>query len=100
MRLLNWKMTQAVAEDTLSGGAAGAVKTYGTETHVEVQRSLTQVLGAAGRIRPGSPAAVLGGQVEQLSRQGIVNTFGGGVNDVLRDMVATLELGLPRARRA
>ncbi|MDF1604723.1 acyl-CoA dehydrogenase family protein [Nocardioides sp. YIM 152315] len=100
MRLLNWKMTQAVAEDTLGGGTAGAVKTYGTETHVDVQRTLTQVLGAAGRIRPGSTAAVLGGQVEQLSRQGIVNTFGGGVNDVLRDMVATLELGLPRARRA
>ncbi|MGH3438834.1 MAG: acyl-CoA dehydrogenase family protein, partial [Sciscionella sp.] len=99
MRLLNWKMTGAVAAGTLSGAEAGATKVYGTETHIDVQRSLTQILGAAGRIRPESPGAVLAGQVEQLSRQGIVNTFGGGVNEILRDMVATGGLDLPRARR-
>ena len=99
MRLMNWKMTTAVASGDLTGATAGAAKTYGTETHIDVQRTLTQVLGAAGRIRPESPGAVLHGQVEQLSRQGIVNTFGGGVNDILRDMVATQGLGLPRAGR-
>ncbi|MFE7356561.1 acyl-CoA dehydrogenase family protein [Streptomyces sp. NPDC057543] len=99
MRLMNWKMTGAVAQGTLTGAEAGAAKTYGTETHIEVQRSLTQILGAAGRVRPESPGAVLAGQVEQLSRQGIVNTFGGGVNEILRDMVATQGLGLPRKGR-
>lgn len=99
MRLMNWKLTTHVADGTLTGATAGAAKTYGTETHIEVQRGLSQVLGAAGRIRPGSPAAVLHGQVEQLSRQGIVNTFGGGVNEVLRDMIATQGLGMPRSRR-
>lgn len=99
MRLMNWKMTAAVADDTLTGADAGAAKVYGTETHIDVQRGLTQILGAAGRIRPESPGAALAGQVEQLSRQGIVNTFGGGVNEVLRDMVATQGLGLPRAGR-
>jgi alkylation response protein AidB-like acyl-CoA dehydrogenase len=99
MRLMNWKMTAAVGEGTLTGATAGAAKTYGTETHIDVQRSLSQVIGAAGRIRAGSAGAVLAGQIEQLSRQGIVNTFGGGVNDVLRDMVATQGLGLPRSKR-
>ena len=99
MRLMNWKLTAAVADGTLRGETAGAAKTYGTETHIDVQRTLSQVLGAAGRLRPGSPGAVLHGQVEQLSRQGIVNTFGGGVNEVLRDMIATAGLGLPRGRR-
>lgn len=99
MRLLNWRMTAAVATDTLTGADAGAAKTYGTETHIDVQRGLTQILGAAGRIRPGSPGAALAGQVEQLSRQGIVNTFGGGVNEILRDLVATQGLGLPRKGR-
>lgn len=99
MRLLNWRMTTEVARGTLSGSMAAAAKTYGTETHIDVQRALTQVLGAAGRVRPESPGAVLAGQVEQLSRQGIVNTFGGGVNDILRDMVATAGLGLPRSAR-
>ncbi|GLW99198.1 acyl-CoA dehydrogenase family protein [Microtetraspora sp. NBRC 16547] len=99
MRLLNWKMTSAVARGTLSGADAGAAKAYGTETHIDVQRTLTGILGAAGRIRPESPGAVLAGQIEQLSRQGIVNTFGGGVNEILRDMVATQGLGLPRLGR-
>ncbi|MEU8247299.1 acyl-CoA dehydrogenase family protein [Nonomuraea sp. NPDC048916] len=99
MRLMNWKMTAAVARDALSGADAGAAKVYGTETHIDVQRTLSHILGAGGRIRPGSPGAVLAGQIEQLSRQGIVNTFGGGVNEVLRDMVATQGLGLPRMGR-
>ena len=98
MRLMNWQLTASVGDGSLRGEAAGAAKTYGTETHIDLQRTLTQVLGAGGRVRPGSPGAVLHGQVEQLSRQGIVNTFGGGVNEVLRDMVATQGLGLPRNR--
>ncbi|MBE3002387.1 acyl-CoA dehydrogenase family protein [Nocardiopsis sp. HNM0947] len=99
MRLVNHKMTAAVAHGSLTGADAAAAKVYGTETHVSVQRTLLGVLGAAGRLRPGSPGAALAGQVEQLSRQGIVNTFGGGVNEVLRDMIAVQGLGLPRGRR-
>ncbi|GIH66293.1 acyl-CoA dehydrogenase family protein [Microbispora siamensis] len=99
MRLMNWKMTDAVARDALSGADAGAAKVYGTETHIDVQRTLSGIIGAGARVRPESPGAVLAGQIEQLSRQGIVNTFGGGVNEVLRDMVATQGLGLPRAGR-
>lgn len=99
MRLMNWRLTSEVAAGTLTGARAGAAKTYGTETHIDVQRSLSQIIGAGGRLRPGSTGAVLFGQVEQISRQGIVNTFGGGVNEVLRDMVATAGLGLPRVKR-
>lgn len=99
MRLLNWKMTAAVAADTLSGADAGATKAYGTETHIDVYRTLLGILGAAGRVRPDSPGALLAGQIEQISRQGMVNTFGGGVNEVLRDMVATMGLGLVREKR-
>ncbi|NIJ12905.1 hypothetical protein FHU38_003249 [Saccharomonospora amisosensis] len=99
MQLMNWKMVRSAGDGTLSGAEAGGTKVYGTETHIEVQRLLLGVLGAAGRVRPESPGAVLSGQVEQLSRQGIVNTFGGGVNEVLRDMVAAQGLGLPRLGR-
>jgi 3-oxocholest-4-en-26-oyl-CoA dehydrogenase alpha subunit len=99
MRLMNWKLAAAVGDHTLRGEQAGAAKAYGTETHIDLQRTLFQILGAAGRIRTGSHAAVLHGQVEQLSRQGLVNTFGGGVNEVLRDMIATMGLGMPRSKR-
>ncbi|MGK9273059.1 acyl-CoA dehydrogenase family protein [Williamsia muralis] len=100
MRLMNWKMTAAVATDTLSGADAGSAKVFGTETHVDVYRTLLGILGAAGRIRPDNPGAILAGQIEQISRQGVVNTFGGGVNEVLRDMVATIGLGTAKFGRA
>jgi len=99
MRLMNWKMTAAVAADTLSGADAAATKVFGTETHIEVYRTLLGILGAAGRIRPDNPGAILAGQIEQISRQGVVNTFGGGVNEVLRDMVATIGLGTVKPGR-
>jgi alkylation response protein AidB-like acyl-CoA dehydrogenase len=99
MRLLNWKMTAAVAADELTAADASATKVYGTETHLDTYRTLVQVLGPAGRLRAGSAGAALHGELEQVSRQSVVNTFGGGVNEVLRDIVATAGLGLPRAAR-
>ena len=70
MRLLNWRMTAAVADGTLSGPTA--VGGQGLR-HRDPRRRLphpAQVLGAGGRVRPGSPGAVLHGQVEQRRRQG------------------------------
>jgi 3-oxocholest-4-en-26-oyl-CoA dehydrogenase alpha subunit len=111
MRLLNWRMTEAVAAGTLGPADASATKVYGTETHLDTYRTLVQVLGAAGRLRAGRPPpatpslaggpplAALAGELEQVSRQSVVNTFGGGVNEVLRDIVATAGLGLPRVKR-
>jgi len=99
MRLMNAKLVRAVADGTLTGAAAGAAKVFGTETHIDVQRTLTQILGPEAPIRSGQEGALLHGEVEQIARQGIVNTFGGGVNEVLREMVATGMLGLPRSRR-
>lgn len=99
MRLLNWQTTASVRTNTLSGPQAAVTKVYGTETHLDVYRTLRGVAGAAGRLRDDSPGAALDGRIEQATRHGVVNTFGGGVNEVLRDMIATAGVGLPRARR-
>ncbi len=59
MRLLNWKMTAAVAQDTLSGADAGATKTYGTETHVDVYRTLLGILAPPDASAPSLRALCL-----------------------------------------
>jgi hypothetical protein len=41
----------------------------------------------------------LGGQLEALARQAQINTFGGGVNEVQREIVAMAGLGMRRAQR-
>ena len=97
MRLLNWQLTGSVATDSVSVADASAAKVFGTETHAAVCRTLFGLLGSAGA-RRGS-AGVLDGRVETLTRGAIVNTFGGGVNEVLRDLICTTALGMPRGSR-
>ena len=42
------------------------------------------------------PGALFGGALEQAYRAATVNTFGGGVNEVQRDIIAMAGLLLPR----
>jgi hypothetical protein len=98
-KLLNWRMTAAVAADTLGPADSSAVKVFGTEATVEIYRRLLGVVGAGGYLSPGSPGAVLHGELERAGRQAQINTFGGGVNEVQREILATAGLGMKRAAR-
>jgi alkylation response protein AidB-like acyl-CoA dehydrogenase len=99
MKLLNRQMVEAIAEDRLQPAEASSAKFYGTETHVHVYRKLLTVLGAGGWLRPGSPGAALRGQVERMGRSAQINTFGGGVNEIQREIVAAAGLGMARRAR-
>jgi len=99
MKLLNWQMVEAIAADRLQPADASAAKFYGTETHVFVCRKLLGILGARGWLRPGSPGAALRGEVERLARSAQINTFGGGVNEIQREIVAAAGLGMKRRAR-
>jgi 3-oxocholest-4-en-26-oyl-CoA dehydrogenase alpha subunit len=98
-KLLNWRMTNAVAEETLGPGDSSAVKVFGTESTVEILRRLLGIVGTAGYLRPGEPGAVLSGELERAGRSAQINTFGGGVNEVQREILATAGLGMKRAPR-
>ncbi|RPA56863.1 acyl-CoA dehydrogenase [Gordonia oryzae] len=100
LKLLNWKIASAAS----SGGApspadASATKVYGTEFATEAYRLLMEVLGPAATIRAGSPRAHLLGRLERFQRTSLILTFGGGTNEVQRDIIAMTALGLPRQRR-
>ena len=97
MKLLNWKLTGAVDAGAVEVAGASAAKVFGTETHAAVCRTLFDLLGSAGARR--GAAGVAEGRVETLTRGAIVNTFGGGVNEVLRDLIAVAGLGMPRGNR-
>lgn len=99
MYLMNWKMASEMAAGSLSPAASSMVKVFGTERTIEVYRRLLGIVGEAGYLVPGSPGALLGGRLEAAARQAQVNTFGGGVNEVQREIVATLGVGLKRSAR-
>src|SRR5271166_4745574 len=88
LHLLNWRMTGAVADGTLGPADSSAVKVFGTESAVEIYRRLLGIVGSAGYLTPGSPGAVLHGDLERAGRQAQINTFGGGVNEIQREILA------------
>ena len=55
--------------------------------------------GAAGLLHRDSKGAVLRGRLEKYYRMSLVLTFGGGTNEIQRDIIATLGLGMPRSPR-
>lgn len=74
---------------------ASTTKVYGSELFVEICRQLGEVLGRASNLRSGQDA-VLDGLLETWYRKGSVLTFGGGANELQRNIIATAGLKLPR----
>jgi alkylation response protein AidB-like acyl-CoA dehydrogenase len=64
-----------------------------------VYRTLLGILGANASVKADSPGAVLRGEVERAARAAQINTFGGGVNEVQREIVAAVGLGMARTAR-
>ena len=94
IRLMTWRLVNAVADNTLDPAESSSVKVFGTEQMVECYRLLQGIVGAAGHLREGSPGAILHGELERANRASQINTFGGGVNEIQRELVATAGLGL------
>ncbi|MEU9620526.1 acyl-CoA dehydrogenase family protein [Streptomyces sp. NPDC087228] len=98
-RLLNWRLVGDVGAGALAPGEASGVKFVGTESAVEVYRICQEITGEAGTIRGGSPGSFGDGELERMNRAAQINTFGGGVSEVQREIVATMRLGMKRGKR-
>ena len=99
LKLLNWHSAWSITAGSPDMASASAVKVMGTEFFVECYRLLLEVTGSAGLVRGGEKGALFGGLLEQAYRAATTLTFGGGVNEVQRDIIAMAGLGLPRAKR-
>ncbi|MEU2660338.1 acyl-CoA dehydrogenase family protein [Streptomyces sp. NPDC007325] len=99
MKLLNWRMVNAVHDGTLTPQDASAVKVYGSEARRDAYAALMEVVGAAGALKEGSAGAVLHGELERGYRSAVIFTFGGGNNEIQREIISWIGLGMPRVRR-
>jgi alkylation response protein AidB-like acyl-CoA dehydrogenase len=95
LRLMNWKQAWAMGKGQPDMAASSAIKVYGSELSMEAYRALLEVLGAAGIVAEGSPESVLKGRIESAYRNCLILTFGGGTNEIQRDIIAMAGLGLP-----
>lgn len=96
-RLLNLRVNTNMSSGGLGMGEASAAKVFGTELTQQVARELLDVVGQAGLRKETS--APLKGELESAYRFAVINTFGGGANELQRDIIAMAGLGMPRAPR-
>jgi 3-oxocholest-4-en-26-oyl-CoA dehydrogenase alpha subunit len=99
LRLMNWKVAWSATVGTLDVADCSTVKVFGTEFNLEAFRLLFEVLGPIGYLKAGTPGAVLRSRLESLYRGMLILTFGGGTNEVQRDLIAMFGLGFPRPGR-
>ena len=93
--LLNW---QVAATERLSVADASATKVFGSERLQWHGLELEDVVGLHGD--PADPAtADLLDWLNLQERRNLVMTFGGGVNEVQRELIAMAGLGLPKVPR-
>ena len=99
LKLFNWRQAWNMTRGGLPPEEASAVKVYGSELYVEAYDRLIEVLGEVGTLQAGSPGALLRGALERYYRATLVLTFGGGVNEVQRDIIAMAGLQMPKPPR-
>lgn len=97
LKLINWELASS-AEASPSPADASAAKVFGTELATDAYRLLMEILGPSATLRQDSPGALLRGRVERMHRAALILTFGGGTNEVQRDIIGMVALGLPRNR--
>ena len=97
LRLLNWKVAWSVATKHLDVADSSSVKVYGTEFYTRAFRKLMQIYNELGYL--SSTDAGQGSTLESLYRSLVILTFGGGTNEMQRDLITMFGLGFPRADR-
>ncbi len=98
LKLINWKIAWGVKKG-VGPQDASATKVFGTELYTEAYRLLMEVIGEDASVQAGSPGSVLKSRLERMHRSALILTFGGGTNEVQRDIIAMVGLGMPRAPR-
>jgi alkylation response protein AidB-like acyl-CoA dehydrogenase len=99
VRLMNWQVAWEATQGILDIGHCSALKVYGSELNMEGYQLLMEILGPVSYLEPDAPGAVLKSRIQQGTRGAIILTFGGGVNEMQRDLISQFTLGFPRADR-
>jgi alkylation response protein AidB-like acyl-CoA dehydrogenase len=99
LKLINWKVAWTATQGRLDVADASTIKVFGTEFYLEAFKLMMEIVGQAGYLTKGTPEAVLAGRLEMYARSLVILTFGGGTNEIQRDLIAIFGLGMPRSLR-
>ena len=99
LTLLNWKVASlAAAGETVNPADASSIKVFGTEFFTDAYRLLAEIVGQPANLDSG-PAVALSSRLNRGAQGTLILTFGGGVNEIQRDLIAMFGLNMPRTPR-
>jgi alkylation response protein AidB-like acyl-CoA dehydrogenase len=99
MRLINFRIAADLESGHMDIALASVTKVYGSESSIEILRKLIDIVGMNGMVREDSAASFLMGELEYEVRASVTLTFGGGTNEIQRELIAQFGIGMPRAVR-
>jgi 3-oxocholest-4-en-26-oyl-CoA dehydrogenase alpha subunit len=100
LKLANFRVAaEATQGAPLNPADASTIKVFGTEFYLEAFRLLMEIVGPSAPVKFGSPEAVLKGRLEARTRSMHILTFGGGTNEMQRDLIAIFGLNMPGSPR-
>jgi alkylation response protein AidB-like acyl-CoA dehydrogenase len=97
-RLFNYRVAWLVSRGVVPYAEASMVKVFGSELQQRVYGFALRMMGLLGQIEGGSERVPIGGKLARDFLAMVLMTFGGGANEVLRDVIAMAALGMPRSR--
>ncbi|MCQ4117619.1 acyl-CoA dehydrogenase family protein [Rhodococcus tibetensis] len=95
--LLNWQVASSDAE-AIDIADASATKVFATERIQRIGRLVEEIVGRHGDLSDRDTADLMT-WLDMQTKRNLVITFGGGVNEVMRELIATAGLKLPRVPR-
>ncbi|MEV6444413.1 acyl-CoA dehydrogenase family protein [Amycolatopsis sp. NPDC051716] len=96
--LLNWQVAVSAASAPVSVADASATKVFSSEAIQRIGRNLEEVVARHGDLADPDTAE-LADWLDLTAKRNIVLTFGGGVSEIQRELIASIGLGLPRVPR-
>ena len=96
-KLLSMRAASASEDEHATGVEGTARKLFGSESVQRAHWDLLDILGAESVLEYGE-GGPLNGDVSEAFLTGVVGTIRGGSSEILREIIAERQLGLPRAR--
>ncbi|MEU0794410.1 acyl-CoA dehydrogenase family protein [Amycolatopsis sp. NPDC005961] len=96
--LLNWQVAESAASAPVAVADASATKVFSSEVIQRIGRNLEELVGRHGDLADPDTAE-LAEWLDVAAKRNIVLTFGGGVSEIQRELIASIGLGLPRVPR-
>ncbi len=96
LRLFNNRTSWMMEKGLDVSWSAPYAKVFESELSQRIASQGMNIMGLYGQLEPGSKYAQLKGNIELAYRAMVVRSFGGGSNSLLRSIMATRGMGLPR----